>query len=144
VTGFSFQGTGNANFYFATGLAYTCLQVTKYSYHTFSPFCDNTYHSTTGSFSCKQFSFFLEKNCTILSRNLGFCFGANCCEHIHPFLLMVLASSCLCCCPKAGFENSILKVNFKIQCGNLCTAIKHRHLYIFFFSYGHVYRSCGA
>jgi phosphatidylinositol glycan class U len=37
LTGFSFQGTGNANFYFATGLAYTCLQVTKYSYHMVFP-----------------------------------------------------------------------------------------------------------
>jgi hypothetical protein len=36
---------------------------------------------------------------------------------------MVLASSCLCCCPKAGFENSILKVNFMIQCGNLCIPV---------------------
>ncbi|PWZ22131.1 Phosphatidylinositol glycan anchor biosynthesis class U protein [Zea mays] len=33
------RGTGNANFYFATGLAYTCLQVTKYSYHTPPPYC---------------------------------------------------------------------------------------------------------
>jgi hypothetical protein len=66
------------------------------------------------------------KSYRTISRNLGFCFGTNCCgywpDHVYVAGL------------KLGLrlENSILKMNFKIQYGNLCIGIKHAFIYVFF------------